>query len=137
MAIRKPKVFRRDGRSVDVHGDDSGLPNLSASDVAPGKLLETLNRVVDIINRSIGALTTGETAPIYFEDLDVTSSSMVPLRHGLGRRVRWSVVDWSSTATGDACVLERNLDPGVGTIGDDNTLALRSYCDGRVTVRVW
>lgn len=67
----------------------------------------------------------------YFTDLKVgNSGAKVMLRHSLGRRARWEVVDWKRTTSGGWHGLERFSDDG-------NTLTLASYIDGVATVRVF
>jgi hypothetical protein len=69
-----------------------------------------------------------------FEDVPVhTVGTQIKLRHGLGRRVRWSVVDWQPTVAGNApnieCFQSEQTDP--------NLLILRSYVAGTATIEVW
>lgn len=78
---------------------------------------------------------------IDFEDLVCTSANTLRLVHGFGGRVRWWVVDWTSTGTplvdsvGDTTnVYSPMLVKTTAT--DANTLVLQSYVSGVATVRV-
>ena len=67
-----------------------------------------------------------------FEDVACgTAGATVVLRHGLGRRARWRVVDWARTTPGGTHGLERSA-----AGNDDNTLTLASYVAGVATIEV-
>ncbi|MBP9106039.1 MAG: hypothetical protein KBF56_04740 [Gemmatimonadaceae bacterium] len=69
---------------------------------------------------------------VTFEDIACgTAGATVVLRHGLGRRARWRVVDWTRTTPGGTHGLERSA-----TGNDENTLTLASYVAGTATIEV-
>lgn len=90
-----------------------------------------LSRLLTRVLREVATLKrTWTPARIDFEDVtvDATGTTTYTLRHGLNGRVRFWVVDWSSTSAGAA--LARHADT------DANTLVLVSYVAGTATIRV-
>lgn len=68
---------------------------------------------------------------IDYEDVTVTNAGLsYAFQHSMKGRVRWWPVGWQS-ASADACVLVEDT-----ARTDDNTLYLKSYGDGVVTLRV-
>ena len=66
-----------------------------------------------------------------FEDVPVLNTGLTTsLAHGLNGRVRWSVVGWQCP-TNVAPILREDT-----TLTDGNTLVLRSYVTGTVTIRL-
>jgi hypothetical protein len=65
-----------------------------------------------------------------FEDryVDDTGAATFRFEHRFGGRVRWWAVDWMSDDGGVDLVRDGATDP--------NTLVLRSYCTGTITLRV-
>lgn len=102
-----------------IHPDDAADPN---------KLARLLNDVLANVNR----LRRKWAADfIDYEDVSVsTSGATVRLQHNFSGRVRWRVVDWTDAATG-APDLRKDT-----TNTDANTLVLKSYVAGTVTIRV-
>lgn len=60
-----------------------------------------------------------------------SGGALVRISHGLGREVRWAVVDWRRTTPGGWHGLER------ASQTDENTLVLASYVAGTATIEVW
>lgn len=117
-------VFASDGalRKAVKRTEDT---TTTAEDVADP---EKLARFVQELRAK--SATTDKRRQVDFEDLAVsTGGAQVRLAHGLGARVRWWIVDWSSSGTA-APVLRKSSD------SDEDTLILESYVAGTATVRV-
>lgn len=115
------KVWNLDGRVEP----DENITELDVQD--PAKLSKLLGRVL-----ASQATLRRNFVPrrLDFEDVAVgTLAAAVPLQHGLNGRVRWWIVDWTSSGTA-APVLRR------GAATDSNTLVLESYVAGTATIRI-
>lgn len=72
---------------------------------------------------------------VTFEDVACPAGgSPVVLRHGLGRRARWRVVDWTRTIPGGTHGLERGI--STSYTNDETTLTLLSFVQGTATIEV-
>lgn len=129
--IRLPTIFR--GSRLIAMTATNARAAFAAADIAGTKLLDAMNLLRKDVNESIGALSTGEVSPIYFEDVTFSSDSTtrVVLRHGLGRRVRWSIVDWQNDTFSSPSVWRD------ASQTDNDTLVLQTGSDGVATIRVW
>ncbi len=137
MAINRPTIVDVNGNVSTVPYSDGGRPALSGIDIG-ANLLGTLNLIVTTQNQQSQALSTGETDPTYFQDVKVDSlGTPFSLVHNKGRRVRYQVVDCMPTTTGQPPQLERHGDATLAPLSTDNTLVLRSYRAGTMTIRVW
>ncbi len=123
------RTFRSDG-TIQPSGL-AAVPRETVTDEDakdPKALAAILTRVLATQNdllRRIGKPS------VDFEDVPVTGTgALIQLEHRLGARVRWLVVDWSSTAGGQPPVFEK--DPSTTA----NLLVLSSTEAGTVTIRV-
>lgn len=93
--------------------------------------VDRLSRLLLRIVKSVRALER-RFAPqrIDFEDvvIDGTGTTLYRFVHNLGTRVRWWPVDWTGAIAGPRLVK--------ASVSDANVLALVSYTDGTVTLRV-
>jgi hypothetical protein len=72
---------------------------------------------------------------VTFEDVACPAGgATVVLRHGLGRRARWRVVDWMRPIPGGSHGLERSKSSN--DTNDENTLTLLSFIAGTATIEV-
>jgi hypothetical protein len=132
-------TFKPGGKIIGARGAARSREKLSARELADQKkLLDFLNRLQDDNARVDRAIAGGRVEAIAFEDLRVGDYTMdqvagtVAVRHALGRRVRWAVVDWIPATEGEVHVLQRDADRTT-----DEVLALRSYVPGTLTLEVW
>jgi len=132
MALKTPSILKATGDIIQVPGTETGRGAFTAADLLGTKLLDALNLLRKDLGDVMVPLSTGETAPIYFEDIVVDAAGTpFKLAHNLRRRVRWLVVDWMPGITGQEPQLERSPD------STETILVLRSYHAGSVTLRVW
>jgi hypothetical protein len=103
--------------------DETITPDNVTDPKALARLLTKFFRIVVLLQRmwTPGRLDHQDRA------VDGTGTTLYTFAHNLGGRVRWWVVDWTGSA-GPQLVKD------VAT--DDNTLVLRSYVAGTVTVRI-
>lgn len=132
MSLKTPSILKATGAIIQVKGSESGRGAFTAADLVGTKLLDALNLLRKDVGDAMVPLSTGETAPIYFEDVRVDATGApFKLAHNLKRRVRWLIVDWVPSTTGQPPQVERSPD------STDLVLVLRSYRAGSITVRVW
>lgn len=105
-----------------------------SADATPATLAEQLTRLQTATVEATEATRRNRgNSKVVFEDQTCgTAGATLVLRHGLGRRARWRVVDWARTTPGGNHGLERSA---TGT-NDENTLTLASYVAGVATIEV-
>lgn len=109
-------------------------PRVTSEDVAdPGRLAEMLTRMRETQDEvTYGFRSSPFASTILFQDVAVsTAGATVSLRHGLGRRAFWIVVDWQASTPGNAPNIQTN------TSSDTSTLILQSYTAGTASVLVF
>ena len=96
----------------------------------PGDVARQLNTMQTVLHdATLAARTSSRNQSITFEGLIFDGAlPHAPIRHGLGTKVRWSVVRWYDTAS-TAGTFE--------TAQDDQTLTLNSTTAGTADVEVW
>ena len=114
---------RRDKVTEDLVKDATALAN-------------TLTRMSNITSEL--AARAAQNDSVVFQDKVVgAAGEPFVMSHGLNRRVNWKVVDWSDipgnppTAVTVAPILVRDT-----TLSTNNTLVLRSYAAGNVSIEV-
>ena len=76
-------------------------------------------------------VAAGELGTLQIKDQVVgTADALLPLRHTLGRRVLWRIIDWQATTAGSAPNLQRDA-----TTSKD-ILVLASYTAGTVSIEI-
>ncbi len=118
-----------DGKVTILDGRASASEVVTDADVQdPPKLARLLGRLLANVAQLARAHTPRR---LDFEDVTCAGSgAAIRLRHGFGGRVRWWPVDYLSTGTPAAPILER------GAATDANVLVLLSYTTGTVSIRV-
>lgn len=116
--------------TVITLASQAGLDEVvSAEDVKdPAKLAQILTR---ILKAQSEIRRRQQPRWIDFEDVAVTNAGTVLYRfeHGFGGRVRWWPVNWTSALNDWLYLVEDSTT-------DENTLVLRSFSGGTVTVRI-
>jgi hypothetical protein len=65
-----------------------------------------------------------------------TAGAKVPLPHGFGRRVFWTIVGWKGNGVTAGPDLVSDEDDAANSLTDDDTLWLRSYTAGTADIEV-
>lgn len=94
------------------------------------KTLTDIVRELDAVRQRVDSNPAQQ--PMTFWDVPVTNGGIITLTHGLGRRVRWRIVDWVPSSAGTQYNLERRE-------ADTTTeeLVLNSYADGDASIEVY
>lgn len=107
-----------------------------SKDADPATLAEQLTRLQSATVEATEATRRNRSnSKVVFEDVACgAGGATVVLRHGLGRRARWRVVDWTRTTPGGSHGLERGI--STANTNDENTLTLLSFVQGTATIEV-
>lgn len=105
-------------------------------DADPATLAEQLTRLQAATVEATEATRRNRgNTKVVFEDIACPAGgATVVLRHGLGRRARWRVVDWMRPIPGGSHGLERSKSSN--DTNDENTLTLLSFIAGTATIEV-
>lgn len=130
-AVRAGGIFGRTNRTAPA----LLRPNLRAT---PDQL-QTPDDVAEIMERQRAASETinREMVPRFFrdaaifQDLAAVAGVSLPIRHGLGRRVNWLVVDWAPGTAGQAANFARQ------TVTTSDQLVLLPVNSGTVSIMIF
>jgi len=122
-------TVRSDGTVIQHIGRSAELEQVTAEDVKdPERLARALNAIQVEVARNAAA-TAQEW--VEFEDVSSSLGTNISIRHNLGGRVRWAVVQWEPTSANGYNPFEQHADT------DANNLVLSCNEDGTATVRIW
>jgi hypothetical protein len=116
------------GKVTILDGKAAAEEIITEQDVQePAKLARILGRTVKVLAEIARRFNPRR---IDYEDVPcLTAGAAIQLQHNFKGRVRWWIVDWTSTGTA-APVLKRN------TTTTADTLVLLSYVAGTATIRI-
>lgn len=122
-------VVRSTGAVAQLDAKPSQTEAVTPEDVQkPPRLSELLGRLVTAVSELRRAWAP---KTIDFEDVSLgAGGASTRLEHGFGGRVRWWLVDWQPTATGNRPNVERS------SSSTNDVLVLLSSQAGTATVRV-
>lgn len=125
----------RDGKVVRDAATPVRAERFTA-DTSPEQLARQLNALQEAtVEAAEAARRNRGNTKVTFEDVACPAGgATVVLRHGLGRRARWRVVDWTRTIPGGTHGLERGI--STANTNDENTLTLLSFVAGTATIEV-
>ena len=123
--------------SLDLRAEPDDIVHPDAAG-DPQKLARLLTGVLASVN-----VLRKRFAPrrVDFEDQLCTTANTLRLAHGFGGRVRWWIIDWTSTGTplvdsnGDTVRVYAPMLVKTSA-SDANTLVLQSYISGTATIRI-
>ena len=110
------------------------LPIVSNSTSLSTALTRLSKSVGDVLGILIG---WRRVQAVTFENITVgASGAIVQIHHGLGRRVRWAIVDFAGISTTAGASLVSDMHDASPRTTED-ILALRSYVAGTASIEVW